>query len=85
MSVVETPNQTNYNKILKELKCDYVFILHGDDDKLVSNRECKSIFKIFNQNLNLKVKKLIKIKHCGHIPHEELPIKFVSIIEIYNK
>merc|ERR1719471_191024 len=48
-----------------------VLMLHGDDDKLIMFPESKRISERFP-----KPAELIKVRHCGHMPHEELPEVF---------
>jgi len=62
----------NLNDALPEIKCP-VLMLHGDDDKLIMFPESKRISERFP-----KPAELIKIRHCGHMPHEELPEVFAD-------
>lgn len=57
-----------------------VFILHGDDDKLVDFRESVVFGEYF------QCCEVIKLGNCGHMPHEEIPHVFVRhVLEICNQ
>eukprot|EP01084_Bolivina_argentea_P202649 346209_1 len=63
-----------YHKSLSNITCP-VWILHGDDDKLVTFRESVALSSHYKYCFGP-----IKLNHCGHIPHEEISNEFVSII-----
>eukprot|EP00483_Globobulimina_turgida_P008870 UN08888 len=68
-------NASKYHKLLSQITCP-VWLLHGDDDKLVAFGESCNLSSYFTYCFGV-----IKLKDCGHIPHEEIPNKFVDIIK----
>jgi len=68
-------NSSKYYKSLSMIKCP-VWLLHGDDDKLVTFRESLALSQHFKYSFGP-----IKLKNCGHIPHEEIPKEFVNVIQ----
>eukprot|EP00484_Ammonia_sp_Unknown_P022764 CAMPEP_0197030374 /NCGR_PEP_ID=MMETSP1384-20130603/9623_1 /TAXON_ID=29189 /ORGANISM="Ammonia sp." /LENGTH=610 /DNA_ID=CAMNT_0042459705 /DNA_START=614 /DNA_END=2446 /DNA_ORIENTATION=+ len=67
-------SSAKYHKALSRLTCP-VWLLHGDDDKLVTFRESVSLAQHFQFAFGP-----IKLRNCGHIPHEEIPKQFVKVI-----
>ena len=63
-----------YHKSLSEIQCP-VWLLHGDDDKLVTFRESVLLAQRYKYGFGP-----IKLRNCGHIPHQEIPKEFVEII-----
>jgi len=70
MSRIEVP--FSLNDALPDIDVP-VLMLHGDDDKLIMYPESKRISERFPTPAEL-----IKVRHCGHMPHEELPEVFAD-------
>lgn len=83
-SFIKTARQLtpkNYSKLIEMYNIIQVptLIIWGNNDKILSPTQGELLHKqIANSQLAL-------IDHCGHIPHEELPIKTFEIVKLYIK
>ncbi|XP_010543662.1 PREDICTED: uncharacterized protein LOC104816498 [Tarenaya hassleriana] len=61
-------------KRLKDIKCP-VLIVTGDTDRIVPAWNAKRLARAIHGNVVVEV-----IKECGHLPHEERPQQFISLV-----
>ncbi|ETO16912.1 hydrolase, alpha/beta fold family protein [Reticulomyxa filosa] len=74
VEMAKVKSRPNYHQALVQLKNIHVFIVIGDDDKLVTYRECVVLSKNIANSL------VIKLEKCGHMPMEESPQQFAEVI-----
>lgn len=74
MAKVDLP--PNYKKALSQINCP-VLVLYGDDDLLGHIEESHNMYNAIKHTTHAE---FLKLHSCGHMPHEEIPRRFVNAV-----